>query len=187
MFKKIKSHWIIFVILILKVFDNLHRLINGISAIKRSQISADLYLGGQYNLVGLKKLKQMGITAIVSMRENTIFDKAFFEGLKFLNLPTIDNTPPSIEDLIRGADFVDSEIKNGGKVYIHCRQGIGRGPSMAIAYLLKLGTTFDDAFALVKFVRPFINPRPLQIARLKELENYYIEKVDEENLVVKTN
>jgi dual specificity MAP kinase phosphatase len=44
---------------------------------------------------------------------------------------------------------------------------------MAIAYLLKAGATFEDAFHLVKKVRPFINPRPSQIARLKELEAYY--------------
>jgi dual specificity MAP kinase phosphatase len=44
---------------------------------------------------------------------------------------------------------------------------------MAIAYLLRKGTTFEDAFALVKSVRPFIDPRPAQIARLRELEQHY--------------
>jgi dual specificity MAP kinase phosphatase len=78
-----------------------------------------------------------------------------------------------LANLITGADFVDNEIRSGGKVYIHCRQGLGRGPTMAIAYLLKAGATFEDAFHLVKKVRPFINPRPSQIARLKELEAYY--------------
>ena len=175
MIKKIKSHWIIFVILLQKLFDIMHRAIQGIPSVKRSQISANLYLGGQYNLMGLKKLKQMGLTAIVSMRESSIYNEAHFEGFNFLHLPTIDNTPPAIEDLIRGAEFIESEIKKKGKVYIHCRQGIGRGPCMAIAYLLKLGTTYDDAYALVKSVRTFINPTPSQIARLRELEIYYKE------------
>jgi len=88
-------------------------------------------------------------------------------------LPTPDNTPPPIETLIKGADFADTEIKSGGKVYIHCWQGLGRGPTMTIAYLIKTGLTFDDAFALVKKVRPFINPRPGQVDRLKELERFY--------------
>jgi dual specificity MAP kinase phosphatase len=177
MLKKIKSHWIIFVILLQKMFDILHQLIMGIPTLKRSQVSANLYLGGQYNLMGLKKLKQMGITAIVSMRENSIYDEVHLEGFKFLHLPTADNTPPKMEDLIRGAEFIDAEVNKNGKVYIHCRQGLGRGPSMAIAYLLKIGTTYDDAFALVKSVRPFINPRPLQIQRLRELEIYYNENL----------
>jgi dual specificity MAP kinase phosphatase len=44
---------------------------------------------------------------------------------------------------------------------------------MTIAYLLKTGLTYEDAFALVRKVRTFINPRPSQIGRLKELEQYY--------------
>ena len=157
MFKKITSHWIILVIIVQKLLDILHQLIMGIPSLKRCQISAHIYLGGQFNLTGLKKLKLMGITAIVSMREGSIYKEAHFEGFKFLHLPTTDNTPPKMDDLIKGTEFIDAEINRNGKVYIHCRQGLGRGPSMVIAYLLKIGTTFEDAFALVKSVRPFIN------------------------------
>ena len=181
MLKKIKSHWIIFVILLQKLLDILHQSIMGIPTIKRSQISANLYLGGQYNLMGLNKLRQMGITAIVSMREKSIYEEAHYEGFKFLHLPTADDTPPTMKDLIRGGKFVDTEIERKGKVYIHCRQGLGRGPSMAIAYLLKIGTTYEDAFALVKSVRPFIHPTPSQIERLKELESYYKEHLASKN------
>ncbi len=158
------------------MIDILYRRVQGIPSLRRSQITADLFLGGQYNLVGLRKLKALGITAIVNMRETSIYTEAQYEGFRYLHLPTVDNTPPTKDDLIRGADFVDHEIRvNKGKVYIHCRQGLGRGPSMAIAYLLKLGTTYDDAFALVLKVRTFINPRPAQRTRLKELEAYYKE------------
>ncbi len=173
MLRKLKSLWIIAVIFIQKMFDIAYRLLIGVPRLKRSQITADLYLGGQYNLRGLQKLKKLGITAIVNMRETSIYQQAHYEGFAYLHLPTVDNTPPTLEDLTKGADFVDSHIKNKGKVYIHCRQGLGRGPSMAIAYLLKIGTTYEDAFALVKRVRTFINPRPAQIVRLKELEQYY--------------
>ena len=177
MFKKITSHWIILVIIVQKLLDILHQLIMGIPSLKRCQISAHIYLGGQFNLTGLKKLKLMGITAIVSMREGSIYKEAHFEGFKFLHLPTTDNTPPKMDDLIKGTEFIDAEINRNGKVYIHCRQGLGRGPSMVIAYLLKIGTTFEDAFALVKSVRPFINPTPQQIQRLKELEIYFKESL----------
>lgn len=145
----------------------------GIPTLRRSQVTANLFLGGQYNLRGLRKLKEMGITGIINMRMHSIYKQAQYEGFNYLYLPTPDNTPPTIEDLVKGADFAHNEIKNNGKVYIHCRQGLGRGPSMAIAYLLKMGATFDDAFATVKKVRTFINPRPAQVKRLKELEAYY--------------
>ena len=173
MVARLRSLGQVVVIFLQKMADILQRRLTGVPNLKRSQITAHLFLGGQYNQRGLGKLKEIGITAIVNLRETSIYQAVHYEGFRYLHLPTVDNTPPKLEDLIRGADFVDAEIKNNGKVYIHCRQGLGRGPSMVIAYLLKRGTTYDDAFALVKSVRTFINPRPSQIARLKELEAYY--------------
>ena len=175
MTNKIKSLATLIVIFWQKIWDNIYRFFNGIPMLKRCQITADLFLGSQYSLLGLQKLKALGITAIVNMRENPIFAESRYEGFKYLHLPTIDNTPPSLETLIKGADFINTEIKAGGKAYVHCRQGLGRGPTMAIAYLLSTGLTYEDAFALVKKVRTFINPRVTQIARLKELEQYYKE------------
>ncbi len=173
MFAKIKSLIRIENIFFQKAFDTIHSYWKGLPTLKRSQITADLFLGSQYNLIGLEKLKALGVTAIVNMRTHDVYGGAAHQGIKYLHLPTDDNTPPSLRDLITGAEFVDNEIKKRGKVYIHCRQGLGRGPTMTIAYLIKAGTTFDDAFHLVKKVRPFINPRPSQIVRLKELQIYF--------------
>jgi protein-tyrosine phosphatase len=173
MLSKIKSVWLIVVIFIQKMIDIMHRYIHGMPNIKKSQITANLFLGSQYNLIGLEKLKALGITAIVNMRTHAVYTEAQHEGIKYLHLSTIDNTPPDLKLLLKGATFIDNEIKNGGKVYVHCRQGLGRGPTMAIAYLIKAGATFEDAFALVKSVRTFINPRPGQVERLKELEKHY--------------
>jgi dual specificity MAP kinase phosphatase len=170
MWRKIKSTWLIVVIFIEKMLDIVHRYIFGLPNLKRSQITANFYLGSQYNLIGLAKLKALGVTAIVNMRMHSVYSEAQYEGFKYLHLPTTDNTPPSIETLEKGSTFIKNEIDNGGKAYVHCRQGLGRGPTMAIAYLIKAGATFDDAFNVVKKVRTFINPRPGQIERLKEFE-----------------
>jgi dual specificity MAP kinase phosphatase len=170
---RIKSIARVVVILSQMFRDNLHRYIYGIPNLKRCQITADLFLGSQYTKAGLKKLKELGITAIVNMRIHNVYVKARYEGIKYLHLPTVDNTAPALDDLRKGAIFIENEIKNKGKVYVHCRQGLGRGPTMALAYLIKTGLTFNDAFALVRRVRTFINPRAEQISRLKELEAYY--------------
>jgi Dual specificity phosphatase, catalytic domain len=170
---KIKSLFTLSAIFTQKIYDNVYRVFAGMPTLKRCQITANLFLGSQYNLLGLRKLKALGVTAIINMRMHSVYSEGQYEGFNYLHLPTPDNTPPPIETLIKGADFADQEIKKGGKVYIHCRQGLGRGPTMTIAYLLKTGLTFEDAFTLVKKVRTFINPRPTQIERLKELEQYY--------------
>ena len=184
MFAKIRSILTLVVIFFHKIYDNIYRLIAGMPTLKRSQITADLFLGSQYNLIGLRKMKALGITAIINMRIHSIYSEAQYEGFSYLHLPTEDNTPPDLKVLIGGADFADEQIKKGGKVYIHCRQGLGRGPTMTIAYLLKTGLTYEDAFALVKKVRTFINPRPAQRERLKELEQYYKENKEEQNAKV---
>jgi protein-tyrosine phosphatase len=176
MFKKIKSLIIGSGLVLDYVYDNIYRVIAGVPRLKRSQITAHLFLGSQYNLQGLKKLKALGVTAIVNMRMHNTYEEAVYEGIKYLHLPTVDNTAPPMDVLIKGAEFIDTEIKNNGIVYVHCRQGLGRGPTMAIAYLIKFGLTFDDAYAMVKKVRVFINPMASQVKRLRELEVYYKEK-----------
>lgn len=170
MYHKIKSWWLVIYIFIQKMLDILHRYIYGLPNIKKSQITAHLYLGSQYNLIGLKKLKALGVTAIVNMREHRVYSQAKYAHIKYLHLPTVDNTPPTMDILLKGATFIENEINSGGTVYVHCRQGLGRGPTMAIAYLIKAGATFQHAFNLVKSVRPFIDPRAGQIAQLKQLE-----------------
>jgi protein-tyrosine phosphatase len=173
MFSKIKSKFIGIGLVLDYMYDNAYRIITGLPRLTRSQITAHLFLGSQYNLLGLEKLKALGITAIVNMRMHDTYGEAVHEGIKYLHLPTVDNTPPPLEVLIKGADFIDKEIKNGGIVYVHCRQGLGRGPTMAMAYLIKTGLTYADAYAMIRKVRVFINPRPGQIGRLKELETFY--------------
>ena len=173
MITKIKSIFILIIIFIETLFDNFHRLIFGIPNIKRSQITSHLFLGSQFNKIGLKRLKALGVSAIINMRLHSDYEEALLQGIKYLHLPTEDNTPPSLEDLKTGADFADREIRLGGVVYVHCRQGLGRGPTMAIAYLIKTGLTLVDAYKLVKKVRPFINPVQSQMEKLKELEAYY--------------
>lgn len=157
------------------LYDNIFRVTTGMPRLSRCQVTKHLYIGSQYNLIGLKKLKALGVTAIVNMRMHAVYDEATHEGVKYLHLPTIDNTPPKLEDLVKGADFIDEEIRNNGAVYVHCRQGLGRGPTMAIAYLLKLSLTYQQAYNVVRNVRIFINLQSSQKKRLKELEAYYRE------------
>jgi len=150
--------------------DHLYRRKSGLPLMRRSIITPQLYLGGQYNLKGFSKLKELGVTAVVNMRTNSIHKDFNFKDFKYLHLPTPDLTAPSIESLKKGTKFIKSEIVKGGKVYIHCRGGEGRGPSMIIAYLMSTGLTYEDAFMQVKKVRVFIRPTKVQINRLKEFE-----------------
>lgn len=153
-----------------RLLDHSWRLITGAPTVKRSMITPHIYLGGQYYHLGLKKLRQLGITAIVNMRTSPIpqsVDKNYFDTL---HIPTPDLHAPPLEKLKEGISFIHKQISHGGKVYIHCRLGEGRGPTMTIAYLMSAGLTYEDAYKAVKTVRTFIQLTPHQVSVLKQLE-----------------
>ena len=121
-------------------------------------------------------MREYGITAVVNLRESRFSDeKAGIGGDRYLHLATIDNTPPSREDLIRGVDFITDEIATGGKIYVHCGVGVGRAPTLAAAYLISTGLTPDDALRAISAVRPFVHLTVSQRAVLDEFARYWRE------------
>jgi dual specificity MAP kinase phosphatase len=50
----------------------------------------------------------------------------------------------------RVVDDLNSLIHGGKSVFLHCREGVGRAPSLAIAYLISNGSPLDSATSLVK-------------------------------------
>lgn len=114
-------------------------------------------------------MRRRGISAIINMREQRFSDAdAGIDGERHLHLATIDNTPPTIADLSRGAAFVSDEISRGGKVYIHCGVGVGRAPTMVAAYLISTGLAPEDAIQQIKQARPFVHLTGAQRAVLDE-------------------
>jgi protein-tyrosine phosphatase len=133
-------------------------------------ITPNLFLGGQYSVKSVPIMKKLGITAIVNMRMGDITNETVLRDFTILHLPTPDYHAPSIEHLQEGVAFIKEVIEKGGKAYVHCHLGEGRGPAMAISYLISEGMTYDDAFKTVKKVRTFIHPNREQTDRLKEFE-----------------
>ena len=156
----------------LRIEDDLHRRAVGVSRRKLSEITPQLHVGGQHNRKGYDRLLRRGITAIVNMREEKYSDEnRGIAGERHLHLPTIDHTPPSLNDLKRGVAFISREFEeHQGRVYIHCRAGCGRAPSMAAAYLISTGMSRIEALRFIKQARPFIDLNSSQLLRLDQFE-----------------
>lgn len=170
---KITSLLTLFTIQVSRSFDHLFRLITGFPTLRQSEITPHLYLGGQYNTRGMILMKKIGITAVVNMRTRTIHKDLKQLQFRYLQLATQDHYAPTLDQLKKGVTFIHDEISSGGKVYVHCRYGEGRGPTMAIAYLISTGVLFEDALSEVKKFRTFISPTPSQISQLQKFEKYY--------------
>jgi protein-tyrosine phosphatase len=149
-----------------RVYDHSYRKIRGVPQVHRSQIRPNVYLGGQYYRLGLRQFKKWGVTGVISMRLTPPLGFTKVAWLEVLHLPTPDQQAPSIEQLNTGVEFIHRHLDLGGSVYIHCRYGEGRGPTMVIAYLMSTGVSFTQAKKEVQAVRPFIRLTPPQKAVL---------------------
>ncbi len=142
----------------LRWYDVFHRRSRGSPVWQLSAITPQLYVGGQHYKQGYQRMLDFGITAIVNMRREHCDREKGIACERYLQLATVDNTPPRVEDLLRGVDFIDAEIARGGKVYVHCAVGCGRAPTMAAAWLISSGESPTQALGRIRQVRPFINP-----------------------------
>ena len=144
--------------------------LTGVPLLRFSAITPQIAVGPQYGRRGKRHLEANGYTGSVNLRAE--FDDAV-HGLAleaYCHLPTVDDAAISLDHLERGVAFIRNVVERGGKVYIHCAGGVGRAPTMAAAYFIDQGMVLDEALALIRRARPFINVMPPQMARLREFE-----------------
>jgi len=165
--------------IVTRFIDQGYRKRTGAPYWSMSEVTPQLYCGGQHYPKGYNDMLEKGITGIVNMREDyhSDIDKGV-EGENHLHLVTRDNTPPKVEDLITGAEFVRDEIEKGGKVYIHCGVGVGRAPTMTAAYLITTGLSPDEALKKIREVRPFIHLTRRQRKVLDEFQQKWQEHIE---------
>ena len=71
--------------------------------------------------------------------------------IRYINVPIVDMCPPDDESIETLKHMVFPMINSGFITYLHCRQGKGRAPTIAIFYFMnEEGMNFDDATSLVR-------------------------------------
>ena len=141
--------------------------LTGIPFKKYSQITPQIYIGPQIRKIGKQKLKSWGINSSVNMRieyDDVAHNMALTH---HCYLPTHDGYAPTFAQMQTGVDFIHQRVTAGNKVYIHCKNGIGRAPTMAIAYFVSQGYTLSEAVKVIKKSRPFIHITQYQLEQLK--------------------
>ena len=101
-----------------------------------------------------------GVTAVLDLTGE------FSEATPFLttiyrNLPILDLTAPTTEQLREAACFIAEQMAHG-TVYVHCKIGYSRSAAAVGAYLLASGqaATVTDVVAHLRQIRPSIIVRP---------------------------
>lgn len=84
-----------------------------------------------------------------------------FEGdIHYLTLRLLDTPSEDMLSVFYDVfDFIEDARARGGKVYVHCSQGVSRSAALVIAYLMwKTGRNYEEVFQSVKDVRGVVNP-----------------------------
>ncbi len=84
----------------------------------------------------LQLLKGQGISAILTLTEDDLYGKKYQEaGFLHLHEPIEDCEPPIAEGMDRAVVFINSCIKKGLGVAVHCFEGRGRTGTVLCAWL----------------------------------------------------
>jgi protein-tyrosine phosphatase len=65
-------------------------------------------------------------------------------------IPVADKHAPSPEQFDMGTSIINEAVMHGKNVYVHCKNGHGRAPTMVAAYFIRYqGKTVDEAVAMI--------------------------------------
>lgn len=100
--------------------------------------------------------EEQGVRAVLDLTSELSAPPAF-RSLHYLNVPILDLTAPTAEQLDQCLRFIDEQAPKG-VVYIHCKAGYSRTAAVAASYLVahQLAVSADDAMDQLRQVRPSI-------------------------------
>ena len=137
-----------------------------------SQITEQVFIGsdlcrGLVCPVHSVEFKRLGICGEVNLEMER--DETPTPGVDaYIWLPVPDKTAPTLDQLRVGTAAVNEMVGVGNKVYVHCKNGHGRSPTMVAAYLIRYkGMTVEEAVQFIRQQRPEIH---LEEEQMKALE-----------------
>lgn len=144
-----------------------------------SQITENIYIGsdmckGPTCLVHSAIFKKLGVCGEVNLEVERHEDPT--PGVDvYVWLPVTDGEAPTIDQLMIGSAAIAEMVNLGNTVYVHCKNGHGRSPTLVAAYLVRFKRmTVDGAIEFIKQKRPEIHVEENQIQALIQFKKEVI-------------
>ncbi|WVR06973.1 hypothetical protein IAU60_004010 [Kwoniella sp. DSM 27419] len=144
------------------------------------EVIPGLYLGPFQSSLNLDRMRSMGITHVLCIRDHKearfIFPR-FPTEFRYMTLDISDNTDQNLITVFpRCRDFIEEALAMGGTVLAHCNGGIALSPAIIIGYLIwKFSWSAEAATAYVQnkrycvstmsFSNQFKEYEPIQLAQ----------------------
>lgn len=125
------------------------------------KIAPGVWIGRVLDEAEARDAMSRGVTAVLDLTAEFSEARVVRERTRYLNLPILDLTAPSPDQLRAMAEFIEREAARG-IVYVHCKIGYSRSAAAVGAWLLASGRTksLDDTLAALRQARPSIVVRP---------------------------
>eukprot|EP01018_Ginkgo_biloba_P025495 Gb_00349 [translate_table: standard] len=126
---------------------------------KCSRVAEHIYLGSDAVARNRDVLRENDITHVLNC-VGFVCPEYFKEDLVYKTLWLQDSPCEDITSILYDVfDYFEEVRDHGGRVLVHCCQGVSRSTSLVIAYLMwRKGQSFEDAFQYVKAARGITNP-----------------------------
>lgn len=136
-----------------------------------SQVHDCVYVGGDVVARDKSLLQTNGITHIINAAL-VACDIYFPDSFEYLAFSLYDAGNQAIlGSFFATIDFIEKARKSGGKVYVHCYEGVSRSSTLAISYIMwRTRQTYNTTLEDVKSKRPVCSPNAGFIVQLLQWE-----------------
>ncbi|XP_069808145.1 dual specificity protein phosphatase 3 [Dendropsophus ebraccatus] len=110
-----------------------------------NEVFPRIYVGNAFIAQNIMRLQRLGITHILNAAEGNSFmhvntNTAFYSGTGITYHGIKANDRPNFDlsaYFEEASDFIDKALsQKDGRVFVHCREGYSRSPTLVIAYLM---------------------------------------------------
>jgi protein tyrosine phosphatase (PTP) superfamily phosphohydrolase (DUF442 family) len=116
------------------------------------QINPNYYRGAQPDVDGYGQLKQLGVKAVINLRDDPMAEEAGWaadHGMQYFNIPLSTNKPATAEETKHFLALVNDS--QNWPVYVHCQGGKHRAGEMTAIYRIAHDSwTADQAYKEMK-------------------------------------